>query len=156
MEWQWRTGLVVNERLHLAQKLIDIEKPLPSTVLVPSEKVQVLIENSEICYQGTLHHEWSLQAPVVVKAVRRLKRARKKLHNSRPDLVTEGEHLALIPSGWTQPTTVSEFKWQEKLAKHDFQSKSLVFCGDAYGCHTQGDLNVIDSVVSGMTALSPT
>ena len=134
----------------LCEKLIDIDSPLPSTIFVPSEKSQIIIERDEICYQSTLHHELSLQAPAVVKAVRRLKRARKKLHAARPDLKAEGEHLALIPAGWAQPVAASEHKWPEKLAKQDFQTPNLAFCGDAYGDASLGDTNIINSVVSGL------
>src|SRR5690606_26007705 len=54
---------------------------IPEVVLIPAESVQVIVtEEQEICYQATLDFEVSLQAPDVVKAVKRLKRARKKLH----------------------------------------------------------------------------
>ncbi len=122
---------------------------LPDVVLVPAERVQVLHNGKdEIAFQATIDFELSLQAPAVLKAVRQLKRAKKKLLALYPDLVLAGDHIALQPVAWAQSPSSSDVRWIEKLGKKSFNAKHLVFCGDAYGGSYDGDLNLIKSVVS--------
>jgi len=122
--------------------------PLPDTILIPAENAQVMVEGRELCFQATLNYELTVQAPEVVKAIKALRRARKKLTTAIPELELSGEHLALLPVGWAQPTACSERRWMEKLEKGNFQSKDLVFCGDAYGESFNGDKNLMSSVLS--------
>lgn len=137
----------------LSEKIIQGVE-LPDMVLVPSENVQVMTHlTGEINYHAVLDFEVSMQAPEVVKAVKRLKRASRKLHQAKPELKTEGEHIALIPVGWAQSVTATERRWLDKLEGKDFNSGLLAFCGDAYGASYHGDENTIKSVLSATEAM---
>ncbi len=130
---------------------------IPEMILVPAEEVQIIIHNQkEIVYQATLDYEITMQAPEVVKAVKRLKRAKKKLLAAYPELVTEGEHLSLLPVGWSQPVNHSDRRWADKLDDQKFQQERLVFCGDSYGSSCDGDKNVIASVTAASKTLALT
>ncbi len=128
---------------------------LPDVCIIPSEQVQVLVnkENSEICFQATLDYEMSLNAPTVVKAVKRLRRARKKLLAAYPEMMTEGDHLALLPVAWAQSPIQTDRRYMEKLAK-DFNTPTLAFCGDAYGASYDGDENFIASLLGTCNAIA--
>lgn len=134
---------------------VEVEQysPFPDVTLVPAEGVQIYNEKSSICLQVTLNFEMTLNAPDVVKAVKRLRRARKKLLASLPDLKVSGDHIALLPVAWSQPLTPNERKIMAKLDQTKFQSSSLVFCGDAYGPNLKGDQNLIESARHGTEAL---
>ena len=121
---------------------------LPELLFIPAESVQVFSGEKEICYQVTLPFEFTLQAPAVVKAVKRLKRARRKVMSIFPDLSPSQDRLALLPVAWPQPVTPSDRRIVEKLDNQQFQQKHLAFCGDSYGGNFDGDQNIIDSVIS--------
>ena len=104
--------------------------------------------------QATLNFELTLSAPDVVKAVKRLRRARKKLLAAVPDLKTEGDHIALLPVAWSQPLAPNERKIMAKLGDYNFQKKHLAFCGDAYGPHLEGDKNIIGSAMKACDVLA--
>lgn len=125
------------------------EGELPNVMVVPSERVQIIRNGPhDICFQATIDFELSLQAPAVVKAVRSLKRARKKLLTLYPGLVAEGNHIALQTVAWAQSPAHADRRWLERLAKKPFQTKTLAFCGDAYGSHYDGDKNILTSLAS--------
>lgn len=130
--------------------------PLPDTILIPAEGVQAMVEEHEVCFQATLNFELTLQAPEVGKAIKCLRRARKKLCQAIPELELEGEHLTLLPVGWAQPTAASDRRWMEKLEKGNFQSLDLAFCGDAYGESFDGDKNLMASVLSAAEYMTKT
>ncbi|MBF0441471.1 MAG: FAD-dependent oxidoreductase [Oligoflexales bacterium] len=120
---------------------------LPDVVLVPSEDTQIIINSeNEIAYQATLDYELTLQAPEVIKAIKKLKRARAKLLKAFPNITSEGGHIALIPVSWGTPVAHSEKRWTEKLDYEKLNTKNISFCGDAYGKSIDGDRNIIDSV----------
>lgn len=129
---------------------------LPDTLLIPSEEVQVIVNpNKEICFQATLDYELTLQAPNVVKAIKRLRRARRKLLKAFPNLLISGDHLALVPVGWSHLISQSDKRWLKKFESLDFQSERLAFCGDCYGGEINGDKNLIGSVgIASMKASS--
>ena len=104
--------------------------------------------------QATLNFELTLSAPEVVKAVKRLRRARKKLLAAVPELKVDGDHIALLPVAWGQPLAPNERKVMAKLADFKFQAKHLLFCGDAYGPHLEGDKNIIDSALKACDIMS--
>lgn len=134
---------------------IASEHELPEVIFIPSEDVQVWIHDKrEISFQATLDYEITMQAPEVVKAVKRLRRAKKKLQAAFPDLKLEGDHLSLLPVGWSLPPSAGERRWAEKLEKQEFQSPRLVFCGDAYGAGFDGDQNLLTSVHSAVGAVT--
>lgn len=130
----------------LSETLIsDSTEELPDIVLIPAEGVQALISSATISFQATLDYELTMQAPAVVKAVKKLKRARKKFFDAFQDLQGKDEYLALLPVAWTHITQPNERRWAQKLEGDQWQSEHLVFCGDAYGAHYHGDLNFIHS-----------
>ncbi len=127
---------------------------LPETLLIPAEEVQVIADKKQICFQATLNYELTVQAPAVVKAVKRLKRAHKKLEQVYPDLQISGEHIALIPVAWAQAVTPSELRWNDKLEGSQYQKPHLAFCGDAYGAEFDCDLNLLGSLKALLEAMS--
>jgi glycine/D-amino acid oxidase-like deaminating enzyme len=131
----------------LTEKVLASDVPLPDVTMIPSEHVQ-MIRNSpdEVCFQATIDYELSLQAPAVVKAVKALKRARKKLLQLHPGLVSETGHIALQPIAWAQSPSQSDRKWLERLSKKPPIAKSLAFVGDAYGESYDGDTNILTSL----------
>lgn len=138
----------------LSEKLIAKDAVFPDVVLVPSEKVQIVRNGeNEICFQCTIDYELSLQAPAVVKAVKQLKRARKKLQTLYPGLVTEGNHIALQPVAWAQSPLQSDRRWIEKAGKKSYNTKELAFVGDAYGTAYDGDQNLTRSLGAAVEAV---
>lgn len=130
-----------------------LEKPasqdLPDLILIPAEGVQaVRSSEDEITFQAIIDYEISVQAPEVVKAVKRLKRARKKLLAACPGSMSENERIALVPVAWGQSASVSETKLIQRMAKSHLSTGNLAFCGDCYGASYIGDENVVKSVVS--------
>ncbi len=123
---------------------------LPQVIIVPAEDTQIVIspDKGEIVFQSTLDYELSLQAPECVKAVKRVKRARKKFQNAVKEVELFGEHIALSPVGWAQSTTASDRRHFERLGKQNFCEKNLGFCGDNYGSSYDGDDNLMKSVLS--------
>ncbi|HYX39750.1 MAG TPA: hypothetical protein VE954_42185 [Oligoflexus sp.] len=138
----------------LSQHRNDKTADLPQTLMIPAEEVQVQIDAQQVCYQATLNFELTVQAPAVVKAVKRLKRARKKLETCCPELKTEGEHIALIPVAWAQTVAPSEQRWNEKMDGANVQRSHLGYCGDAYGAEADSDRNLIASVQAVCEAMS--
>ncbi len=138
----------------LSEVIVSCDEDLPDSVLVTAEDVQVQISGSEISYQATLDFELTMQAPDVVKAIRRLKRARAKLCKAYPTLRCEHDHLALVPVGWSQLVTPHDIRYAEKLDGYKFQSARLMFCGDAYGPNLNFDKNVLGSVTSVFDAMT--
>jgi hypothetical protein len=122
----------------------------PQIVLVPAEQVQVMVRphTGEVSYQATLDFELSLQAPDVVKAVKRLKRARKKLLALDESYESQGDHIALKPVGWPRLPTLPNLRLMKQLGEYKYQAVNLSFCGDAYGSACDSDLNIIASLNS--------
>ncbi|MFK7822556.1 MAG: NAD(P)-binding protein [Oligoflexales bacterium] len=129
---------------------------LPDLVYIPAEEVQVLrVSDTGLCYQATIDFETTLNAPAVVKAIKRLKRARKKLEAAREDLKSTREHIALVPIAWSHSAYLSERKIVQKLGQEShFQSAKLGFCGDSYGDDYSPDVNLVRSLSTACTAIS--
>ena len=125
-------------------------------IYLPSEEVQVLqINEGSLCYLATIDYESSLQAPVVTKAIKRLKRARKKLESILPKIKSDSEHFALVPIAWPQSATVVEKRLIQNLKdQSSFQKHHLGFCGDCYGDSYSPDLNLLRSLISSCAAMS--
>ena len=122
---------------------------LPDLIMIPAEGVQAIRSSEdEITFQATIDFEISVQAPEVVKAVKRLKRARKKLLSARAGCMSDHERIALVTVAWGQSAAVSETKLLRRMTKSAINSAKLAFCGDCYGASYVGDENVIKSVVS--------
>ena len=127
---------------------------LPDLLFVTAEDVQMVHLDGQICFQTPINFELTVQAPAVGKAVKRLKRARKKLAQIYPDLGPEGgEHLALLSVGWTHSIHPPEYKWFEKLDAAHIQQSHLAFAGDGIGAEASSDLNLIRSVKDAVNAL---
>ena len=143
--------VVLTERLLFAE---DVAHDLPDVTIVPAERVQIIRSGErELCFQATIDYELSLQAPAVIKAVKALKRARKKLQQIYPDTVSESGHVALLPVAWAQSPVHSDRRYLERLDKKSFQTPTLAFCGDAYGARYDGDANLIQSVFLASAAI---
>lgn len=144
------SAVVISERLLLPQ--IEI----PDVLVVPAEKVQIIrVSEHEVCFQATIDFELSLQAPAVVKAVKQLKRARKKLLILHPGIVSEDDRIALQTVAWAQSPAHADRRVLERLEKKPCSTKSLAFVGDAYGGSYDGDQNIVRSLgraVEAMTA----
>lgn len=131
----------------LSQRIKNPEDmDLPDIVVVSAESTQAIVNENEVCFQIPLDYELSLNAPEVVKAVKRLKRARKKFLNCFSDIEPDEDRLVLLPSGWTHPVSSNDLKCASKLDDQKFHSKSLLFCGDSYGSDCDGDNNLIASI----------
>ncbi len=127
---------------------------LAQIIMIPAESVQATVSKREIVFQATIDYEMSLQAPDVVKAVKRLKRAHKKLLAAAQELKTGVERVALVPVGWAQTSSQLERKHLDRLKMDAVQDRHLAFCGDAYGQSLNGDDNLIESVISASEAIS--
>ena len=166
MAWLKRS-LWPAQLLHVASKtkLVSVvvlselvEQPdldIPDILIVPSEHAQIIRNGPrEITFQATIDFELSMQAPAVVKAVRSLKRARKKLLALYPGSISETNQIALIPVAWAQPPAHSERRWLLRAAKKPANAASLAFCGDAYGGSYDGDTNVVKSLLAACAAVA--
>lgn len=127
---------------------------LAQIIMIPSESVQASVSPKEIVFQATIDYELSLQAPDVVKAVKRLKRAHRKFLAASPEIKTGIERVALVPVGWAQTPSALERKHLDRLKIDAVQDRHLAFCGDAYGQSLNGDDNLIESVVAASEAIS--
>jgi hypothetical protein len=92
----------------------------------------------------------SMDAPNVVKAIKRLKRGKRKLEQNFPELkFSEMEHLALLPTAWPQSPQALDRRYVKTLTPEKLATnEALYFCGDAYGPDYDGDLNLLRSVVN--------
>jgi len=138
----------------LSERLLKTDVDIPDVIMVPSERVQaVRNDRGEISFQATIDFELSLNAPAVLKAVRGLKRARKKLLALHPGCVAEGNHIALVPVAWAQSPSHTDRRWLTRMAKKPFNTPTLAFCGDAYGDAYDGDTNLLASLTSACGAV---
>lgn len=138
----------------LSERIIKGNPEMPDVVIIPAERVQVVRnDKDELAFQCTIDFELSLQAPAVLKAVRQLKRAKKKLMAMFPDLVLEGDHIMLQPVAWAQSPASADVRWLERLGRKTFNAEHLAFCGDAYGPSYDGDVNLVKSVVSALDSI---
>lgn len=126
---------------------------LPQLIFIPAESIQATISSTEIVFQATIDYEMSVVAPDVVKAVKRLKRAHRKLIAALPEIKTGIEHVALMPVSWAQSPTLSERKHLDRLKMEKVQEQHLSFCGDGYGQSLDGDTNLVESVISASEAI---
>jgi glycine/D-amino acid oxidase-like deaminating enzyme len=127
---------------------------LAQFVVIPSESIQASVSPKEIVFQATIDYELSLQAPDVVKAVKRLKRAHRKFLLAAPQIKTGIERLSLVPVAWAQSPIMQERKHLDRLKMENIQDGHLAFCGDAYGQSLNGDDNLIESVISASEAIN--
>lgn len=137
----------------LAQK-ISKDSGLPPFLFIPAEDAVAVLSGDELCLRTTIDFELSLQAPAVMKAVKSLKRAKKKLQLAYPDIVFTSEHLALLPVTWAQSVSHSEKKWIDKIDLAKINKPNLAFCGDSYGPTYNYDENLVTSVIDACRVIS--
>lgn len=140
----------------LTEKL-NLPRPaqLPDILWVAAEQVQVVTAfDGSIVFQATLDYEFSMDHPMVVKAVRRLKRAKKRVDQLFPGLLSEKDHLALLPVAWAQSYSLADRRMLDKVDLQNHQCAKLTFVGDAYGSSYEGDNNIIKSVSAAAKVLS--
>ncbi len=122
---------------------------LPDAIVIPVEEVHAIVcRDGTLSLQAVLEFERSMDHPEVVKSIRRLRRARKRLGQIYPWILTESEHIALLPVGWAQPYDSSEHRYIERLSEPWHRRNHLFFCGDSYGASYDGDANLLRSVVA--------
>lgn len=141
------TSLVV---LSCPINLRQSQSPLLEWMIVPSERAQMFLgEDGNLHFHATIDYEQSLQAPSVLKAVRRLKRAKKKILSFLELSADEelADRLTLLPAAWTSPCHAAERRWVNKLSAEDLsvETRKLVYAGDAYGNDLCSDVNLINS-----------
>ena len=123
--------------------------------MIPAEEVQIIKSGGrELCFQATINYENSLQSANVVKAVRRLKRSRKKFLEAYPEYSLEGEHIALVPVGWSQSPQFDDQRHLSGFDLSESNTSALLFCGDAYGQSYNGDENLMQSLGSAYNTLT--
>lgn len=131
----------------LSEQLLEPCK-LPDITLFAAEQVEIFHNrSSDLCFQATIDYELSFDAPSVEKAIRRLRRAHKKLHQFLGEQTTKGEHIALLPAAWPNSPHYSERRLMHKLSKEDIFSPHLCFVGDAYGASYNPEDNLLDSLL---------
>jgi hypothetical protein len=139
----------------LADRRLPTEQTLtlPDRSLIPAEDTQVLIDKDAIYFQATLEYELTLRAPDVVKAVKRLRRSRKKFLAVYPDISLEGDHIALLPVAWSPPLSLHDRRLLNRLNFDKMMMSHLAFCGETYGDSVCGDENLKNSIQSATKAL---
>ena len=132
----------------LSEKLTDLDPELPALLFVPAQAAMMVTSEAELTFYTHIEYETSLDAPSVVKAIRRLRRAREKVRQKFPTLTSQGEYVALRSITSTAPHRVVEKRICEKIKETVFPKQALAFCGDAYGDANNPDENLIRSVLS--------
>lgn len=122
------------------------EEEMPDMTIVSAEKAQVISYENSVTFQATIDYELSLAALEVVKAVKRLRRARKRIDQFFEKTELEGEFVALLPCAWPLPSGVSDRKLVDKLSTDAICGQGIQFCGDSYGRDLEGDNNIMTSV----------
>jgi glycine/D-amino acid oxidase-like deaminating enzyme len=133
-----------------AERLDKTEIFAKQMVYVPSEQVELFVDASQLAVHAAIPFEMSMDAPNVVKAIKRLKRGKRKLEQNFPELkFSEMEHLALLPTAWPQSPQALDRRYVKTLTPEKLATnEALYFCGDAYGPDYDGDLNLLRSVVN--------
>ena len=117
------------------------------TLMIPAESTQAIVESQHsVVFQVTIDYESSLQAPTVIKAVRQLKRAKKKFNLAMEESCElTGEYIALVPTAWAQPTLANQINFYQGEFELYSEKNKLFFVGDSYGESFHGDENCIHS-----------
>lgn len=128
----------------------------PQLSLIPAEKtVATLQPSGQLTFQVAIDFEKYLDAPSVVKAVKKLRRSHKKLLAQFPDLELSKEHIALVPVGYSCSLGYKDRKLFTKLAEGAFEKDHLYFVGDAYGQSATSEQNIRQSVLRACHKLAP-
>ncbi|MDD9951313.1 MAG: NAD(P)-binding protein [Zetaproteobacteria bacterium] len=125
----------------------------PATWILVENVTFQLEGEGKVSFKTWIDFEQSLDAPSVVKAVRRLRRAKEKLLRSL-GLVDQGssaqgrERIALVPVGPGHPATSLAARLGAYLElEQSLHGKYISFCGDMLGSSFSPDKNLMTSVV---------
>lgn len=133
-----------------------LPEDFPQWSLIPAEKTAAILQPSgQITFQVAIDFEKYLDAPSVVKAVKKLRRSHKKLLASFPDVETIKEHIALLPVGYSCSLGYKDRKLVAKLAEGAFEKDHLYFVGDGYGQSAVSEVNIKQSVLRACHRLVP-
>lgn len=134
----------------------NLPEDFPQLSLIPAEKTAATLQPSgQLTFQVAIDFEKYLDAPSVVKAVKKLRRSHKKLLAQFPDLELSKEHIALVPVGYSCSVGYKERKLFAKLAEGSFEKDHLFFVGDAYGQSAISENNITQSVLRACHRLAP-
>ncbi len=136
----------------LSEKLTHTDGCVPDLLFLPAQASTMIRSETELTFYTHIEYETSLDAPSVVKAIRRLRRAREKVRQKFPTLVSEGEYVALRTIASTAPHRIVEKRICEKIKETVFPKQFLAFCGDAYGDADNPDENIIRSILASVEA----
>jgi len=132
----------------LSERLLKKDDRLPLMVFVPAQATSMLQTQGELTFYTHIDYETSLDALSVVKAIRRLRRAREKVRSQFSDLLCEGEYVALRTINSVAPHRSLERKICEKIQSTGFPESQISFCGEAYGYSSLPDEVLIRSVLA--------
>ena len=134
--------------LVVLNKKVKKTADLPSKILVSSEQVLISVTKNNLTFTAFIDYEHSTDALSVVKTIKRLKRACRKLDVIYNDLFEEEEHIALHPVGWAQCLGKQDYKLLTKLNDYNYYTPHLAFCGETYGSSYNPDKNIINSILA--------
>ena len=113
-----------------------------------SEQVLITVAKNHLTFSAFIDYEHSTDALSVVKTIKRLKRASRKLEAVYNNLSTTEEHIALHPVGWAQCLGKQDYKLLTQLGEYSYYTPCLAFCGETYGKSYNPDQNIINSVLA--------
>lgn len=133
---------------------IDKNFESPDLIFIPQECVYVLrLGENELCLFNLIEYETFLEAPEVVKAVKRLKRSRRRLASTFDFSNIDHELLSLKPIGWGQDPLFGARKIIDSFDYERLNKKHLAFCGESYGNSYDPDQNTIKSLLAACSAV---
>lgn len=134
----------------------NLPEDFPQWSLIPAEKTAAVLQPSgQLTFQVAIDFEKYLDAPSVVKAIKKLRRSHKKLLAVFEGLEVGKEHIALVPVGWSGSLGYKERKLFAKLADGAFQKDGLYFVGDAYGPSAVAEVNMRQSILHACNSIAP-
>jgi len=137
---------------------INLEKKEPTDpILIPSEHTLAIFSLYSVKFYKYIGFEQSLQAPLVIKALKSLKRAARRLlfKLEISEDFSHKYHTALLPVAESFSWKKGESRYLEQLAQpRRFQTPRLSFVGDAYGHYELLEQNVIHSALEATVDLN--
>lgn len=130
-----------------------------SAMMVMSENVMFIAhESGEMVFRTPVDYEISLQAPEVVKTIKALRRARRKvfkyLNLSEEETKDCVEHVCLTSVGWSHSTQLGDERLFDRIEGNLYTDSGLFFVGDAYGKSNFAEENILSSVKETFVALT--
>jgi hypothetical protein len=136
-------SVVVSHKLSLQ----DLPEELSDLTLVPAEDTQIWKLGPRHLYcQVTVSYEQSIQAKPVVNAIRKIRRALRKLKEVYPSIeVKDEEHVALVSNGFEVDVSAEFFAEMQKIDA-SVQLDHLGFVGANFGPTYQSFANLQYSI----------